>query len=125
MIAAGGTRLDGLVLKITTEAEWLAACESGRLAGSADDARDGFIHLSAPHQLAETAVKHFRGKRGLMLLVIEAATLGDALRWEPSRGGDLFPHLYAPLELASVLWSGPLPLDDDGVPLLPAELIQP
>ncbi len=87
--------------------------------------RDGFIHFSTAAQLEGTLRKHFAGRSGLFLIAIDADRLGDALRWEPSRGGDLFPHLYAPLELASVLWSGPLPLDDDGVPLLPAELIQP
>ncbi len=125
MNSPGGTRRDDLVAKITTEAEWLEACQSGQLAGSADDARDGFIHLSAPHQLAETAAKHFRGKQELMLLVIEAAALGDALRWEVSRGGELFPHLYEPLAVASVLWSGPLALDAEGLPVLPAELALP
>jgi uncharacterized protein (DUF952 family) len=121
----GDPRLDGLVFKITDEATWREACETGSVAGSADDARDGYIHLSAAHQLAGTAAKHFRGRSGLMLLVIDATALGSALRWEASRGGDLFPHLYGPLGMASVLWSGPLALDGDGVPVLPAELARP
>lgn len=125
MARGGGSRLDGLVFKITDEVTWRQACRTGSVEGSADDVRDGYIHLSAAHQLAGTAAKHFRGKPGLMLLVIDAATLGSALRWETSRGGDLFPHLYGPLAIASVLWSGPLALDGDGVPLLPAELALP
>lgn len=118
-------RLQDLVFKIATRDQWDAACRSGHLSGSPDDLRDGFIHLSAAHQLNGTASKHFKGQHGLMLLAVDATQLGDALRWEPSRGGDLFPHLYAPLPMASVLWTVPLPLDAELVPMLPEELIQP
>lgn len=124
MATVDSPRLDGIVFKITDEATWRQACQTGSVDGSADDVRDGYIHLSAAHQLAGTAAKHFRDRAGLMLLAIDAAALGSALKWEASRGGDLFPHLYGPLGLASVLWSGALALDGEGVPVLPAEIAQ-
>lgn len=76
--------------------------------GSADDLRDGFIHLSTRDQLAGTIAKHFSGRRDLVLLAIDPDSLGPKLRWEPSRGGALFPHLYAPLPLAAVIRVEPL-----------------
>ena len=85
------------VFKVATRAAWEDACRRGAFAGSADDRRDGFIHLSVEHQLAGTLARHFRGARDLVLVEFDAAALGSALRWEPSRGGDLFPHLYAEL----------------------------
>jgi uncharacterized protein (DUF952 family) len=72
---------------------------------------DGYVHLSTPTQAPETAAKHFAGEAGLFLLGIEADRLGDALKWEPSRGGALFPHLYRELQLPDVAWALPLPLD--------------
>jgi len=125
MTAAAGPPHDGLVFKIATREQWQEACRHGHLSGSVDDVRDGFIHLSAAHQLMGTAAKHFRNQRGLVLLVIDARQLGSALRWEPSRGGDLFPHLYAPLPMRSVLHSTLLQLDADGVPVLPQEIVAP
>lgn len=111
-----------VIYKICSAGEWAAAREAGRYAGSADDARDGFIHFSTREQLAGTAAKHFRDKRDLLLVTVAASRLGAALRWEPSRGGALFPHLYAPLELTAVSGVRPLPLRDDGVPDIPQDI---
>jgi uncharacterized protein (DUF952 family) len=110
------------VYKIMSEADFAAATREGYFRGSADDLRDGFIHLSAAHQLTGTLATHFAGQEGLVLLAVDAERLGDALRWEPSRNGMTFPHLYAPLDLGAVLWSAPLPLDADGRHSLPKAL---
>ncbi|MGV1014802.1 MAG: DUF952 domain-containing protein [Methyloceanibacter sp.] len=107
------------VYKIMTEAAFEAAMRAGRFQGSADDLRDGFIHLSAAHQLTGTLAAHFAGQADLVLLALDSGRLGDGLKWEPSRGGALFPHLYAPLDLAALLWVEPLPLDADGRHVLP------
>lgn len=111
-----------LVYKICPRGAWEAAVQIGHYAGSEDDLRDGFIHLSAAHQVAATAAKYFRGKDDLVLVGVDAAQVGAALRWEPSRGGDLFPHLYAmlPVDAAGLVVS--LPLGPDGVPCLPEPL---
>ncbi len=82
--------------------------------GSPVDLSDGFIHFSTAAQAVETAAKHFAGQRDLILASVDAATLGDRLKWEPSRGGALFPHLYGELELAAVTRIDPLPLGADG-----------
>ena len=108
-----------LVYKILTEAAFREAGLKGRFAGSADDLRDGFIHLSAGHQLEGTLAKHFAREEGLVLLALDPARLGPDLKWEPSRGGDLFPHLYAPLGLSTVLWCERIRLGEDGVHRLP------
>ena len=102
------------VYKICDEAALHEARSKGRFKGSPDDLRDGFIHLSAGGQLAGTLATDFAGRSGLLLLAVDAEKLGDRLKWEPSRGGDLFPHLYAPLDLAHVLFIEALPLGDDG-----------
>ena len=102
------------VYKICPRKDWAAAEVAGRYKGSADDRRDGFIHLSARHQLETTAAKHFAGEDGLWLLALDADGLGDALRWEPSRGGQLFPHLHRALRRQDVLWARPLPLGAHG-----------
>jgi uncharacterized protein (DUF952 family) len=107
------------VYKVLTEAAFREAERKGHFAGSADDARDGFIHLSAAHQLEGTLAAHFAGQAGLVLLAVDAGRLGESLKWEPSRGGALFPHLYAPLDLAGVLWAETLPLGADGRQILP------
>ncbi|MCC2108816.1 MAG: DUF952 domain-containing protein, partial [Hyphomicrobiales bacterium] len=78
------------------------------------DLADGFIHFSTAAQVAETAAKHFAGQTDLLLVAIDGATLGDALKWEPSRGGALFPHLYAPLDPRAAISVRPLPLGADG-----------
>jgi uncharacterized protein (DUF952 family) len=107
------------VYKILTAAAFSEAERQGHFAGSFDDLRDGFIHLSAAHQLEGTLAKHFAGRDGLMLLALDPERLGPALKWEASRGGDLFPHLYAPLALSAVLWAEPLRLGVDGIHRLP------
>lgn len=106
------------VYKILPRAEWEAARAAGRFEGSAVDLQDGFIHLSTAAQAAETARRHFAGRPGLVVVELEAGDLGPALKWEPSRGGDLFPHLYAPLDPAHALSVRDAPLGDDGVPVL-------
>ena len=107
------------IYKVMTEAAFEQSWRLGRFDGSADDARDGFIHLSAAHQLEGTLATHFTGQDGLMLLAVDAGRLGPDLRWETSRGGASFPHLYAPLDLAAVLWAEPLTLGPGGTHVLP------
>jgi uncharacterized protein (DUF952 family) len=102
------------VYKIMTEAAFEEAMLAGRFEGSRDDRRDGFIHLSAAHQVEATLATHFTGQDDLVLLAFDSAKLGESLRWEISRGGAPFPHLYAPLDLAHVLSVESLPLGDDG-----------
>lgn len=108
-----------LIYKISPRAEWRAAEAAGIFAGAPVDRADGYIHFSAAHQVAETAAKHFRGQPDLVLAAVDAERLGPDLRWEPSRGGDLFPHLYAPLPMAAVVSVVELPLGPDGTPLVP------
>lgn len=98
------------IYKICSAAEWAAAEAAGAYRGSAVDHKDGFIHFSTAEQAEETAARHFAGRDGLVLVAIDPDRLGDALRWEPSRGGALFPHLYAELPLGAVLGVAPLPL---------------
>jgi uncharacterized protein (DUF952 family) len=98
-----------LIYKICSQAEWAVALAAGSYAGSADDLRDGFIHFSTAAQLEATAAKYFAGRTDLMVLAVDAALLGAALRFEPSRGGDLFPHLYGSLPLHAVISSAPYP----------------
>lgn len=105
-----------LVFKIVSSPEWASAVSRGRYDGSADDARDGYIHLSAAHQLAGTAAKYFRGGKDLLVVAFDAEALAPALKWEPSRGGELFPHYYGALPTGQSLWTRPLALDADGVP---------
>ena len=89
-----------MIYKICTAAEWREAEQAGVYRGSAVDHRDGFIHFSTAEQAAETAAKWFAGQRDLVLVAVDADALGDRLKWEPSRGGALFPHLYGELPLA-------------------------
>jgi uncharacterized protein (DUF952 family) len=107
------------IYKICDEGLWAAARKEGFLRGSAVDMRDGFIHFSTAAQLAETAAKHFAGMADLILLAVDADALGPALKWEPSRGGDLFPHLYAPLPLSAVRWAEPVASDAQGRHVIP------
>ncbi|CCJ06154.1 DUF952 domain-containing protein [Methylocystis sp. SC2] len=102
------------VYKIVSQSEWRAAEAAGVFSGAAVDLADGFIHLSAADQVEETAAKYFAGHTELLLVAVDAAALGDALRWEVSRGGALFPHLYAPLPLESVARVHPLLLGANG-----------
>jgi uncharacterized protein (DUF952 family) len=103
-----------LVFKIVAVEEWRAAQAAGVFSGAAVDRADGFIHFSTAEQAEATAAKWFAGRDDLTLVAIDAEALGRDLIWEPSRGGSLFPHLYAPLPMSAVLWSRPLPLGDDG-----------
>lgn len=105
-----------LIYKICSQSEWKLAREAGVYRGSHDDERDGFIHFSLASQLRPTADKHFAGRSDLWLLAVDAEALGPALRYEPSRGGQLFPHLYAALPVAAVLWHAPLPGRDEPWP---------
>ena len=107
-----------LIYKIVPESLWREAVEQGVFSGSPIDQQDGFIHLSTAVQVRDTAAKHFVGVPDLLLVAV--STLGLDLRWEPSRGGDLFPHLYGPLPLTAVHWVKPLPLDADGAHVFPA-----
>src|SRR5215468_7405122 len=102
------------IYKICTAAEWNAAVQAGAFRGSLVDVRDGFIHFSTAEQVAETAAKHFAGQADLVLVAVDADSLGADLKWEPSRGGALFPHLYADLQVRAVSWVKPLPLDSGG-----------
>jgi uncharacterized protein (DUF952 family) len=111
------------IYKVCAAGEWAAAEAAGAYEGSVDDARDGFIHFSTGSQLAATLAKHFAGRADLVLVAVEAGTLGDALKWEPSRGGALFPHLYAALPASAALWTKPLPLDGDGGHVIPVEAL--
>lgn len=99
-----------LIYKIVAMPEWRAAEARGVFDGAAVDLADGFIHFSTAEQVAETAAKHFAGQADLLLVAIEAEKLGAALKWEVSRGGGLFPHLYAPLSFDAVTRVAPLPL---------------
>lgn len=93
---------------------WAAAVAAGRYDGTVDDRRDGFIHFSVADQLPESARRHRARQAGLVLVAVEAALLGERLRWEPSRGGVLFPHLYGPLFPDEAAQVAPLPLGPDG-----------
>jgi uncharacterized protein (DUF952 family) len=107
---------------LATEA-WQRAQAAGSFLGTEHDLRDGFIHFSTAAQVAETAARHYPRQVGLSLLWVSVAALGSALRWEPSRGGALFPHLYGPLPLGAVTRSEPLELDQAGVHALPSDLL--
>lgn len=102
------------IFKITTRADWDAALAAGELKGTAVDLADGYIHFSTADQLAETLDKHYRGATGLVLATIDPDLLPVPLTWEPSRGGQLFPHLYAPLPMSAVTTSRALDARADG-----------
>jgi uncharacterized protein (DUF952 family) len=104
------------IYKIVSRAAWDEAVAQGRFDGAAIDLKDGYIHLSTAAQAQDTARLHFHGQTGLVLVVLPLEALGDALKWEPSRGGQLFPHLYGPLDPALALAVTDLDLDADGAP---------
>jgi uncharacterized protein (DUF952 family) len=108
------------IYKILPRAEWTAAQAAGRFEGSAIDHQDGYIHFSTAAQAKETARRYFVWLKDLVVLEVEGDDLGEALKWETSRGGDLFPHLYAPLAVGDVRAAHEAPLDEDGVPETPA-----
>ena len=101
------------IYKICPRSLWQSAERAGHFIGAPVDQQDGFIHFSTAAQVVETAAKHFAGADDLVLVAVNAKALGDSLKWEPSRGGALFPHLYAPLSLTAVRWVRPLPLGAD------------
>lgn len=105
-----------LIYKICPAALWREAERAGEFAGAGIDLKDGYIHFSAADQVAETAAKHFAGQDDLVLVAVEADALGGMLKWEPSRGGALFPHLYGSLPLSAVRAVRPLTLGADGAP---------
>ena len=108
-----------IIYKICPALLWREAEKAGFFAGAPIDIQDGYLHFSTAEQVRETAAKHFADQSDLLLIAIDADSLGDALRYEPSRGGDLFPHLYAHLPLRSVRWVKPLPLGTDGQHVFP------
>ncbi|ESX04593.1 DUF952 domain-containing protein [Mesorhizobium sp. M0761] len=109
-----------IIYKIAPEALWREAEKNGRFTGAPIDVADGFIHFSTADQARETAAKHFAGQTDLLLIAIDGALLGDPLKYEVSRGGALFPHLYGVLDMNAVLWVKPLPLGADGAHQFPA-----
>jgi uncharacterized protein (DUF952 family) len=98
-----------MLFKITSKPEWQAAVDAGQFTGSALDLKDGYIHLSTAAQTRETARLHFAKQENLLLVAIAEGTVAGALKWEPSRGGQLFPHVYATLDPKAILWAEPLP----------------
>jgi uncharacterized protein (DUF952 family) len=108
-----------LIYKICEASLWRQAEHEGVFRGVAIDLTDGYIHFSTAQQVAETAAKHFAGRRDLVLAAVDAEVLGDGLRYEPARGGALFPHLYGPLLMSAVRWVKPVPLGPDGRHVLP------
>ena len=108
-----------LIYKICPKDMWDAALAAGKFTGAPIDLADGYIHFSTGEQAVETAQKHFAGIEGLVLVAVDAASLGDDLKWEESRGGALFPHLYADLKTSDALWVKPLPIGDDGNHVFP------
>jgi len=101
--------------KLVDRAEWEAARAAGAYAGSAVDLADGYIHMSSAAQLAETARRHYAGRNDLLLVAVDLTVLGEALKWEASRGGDLFPHLFAPLPVSAAREERGLSVDAEGV----------
>ena len=111
-----------LIYKISPGKDWQQAEARGRFSGAPVDLADGFIHFSAAEQVRETAAKHFAGQDGLVLVAVDAEALGEGLKWEPSRGGALFPHLSGELDMSAVRWVRELPLGADGAHLFPEAL---
>lgn len=111
--------MDRIIYKIVPRELWQQARRGGVFRGAAIDLQDGYIHFSTASQALETARRYFSAVEGLLLVAVDAGALGQALRFEPSRGGDLFPHLYADLPLDAVLWEKPLPLGEDGEHVFP------
>ena len=111
-----------MIYKIVPATLWQAAERAGRFQGAGADLADGYIHFSTAAQVHDTAAKHFVGQAGLLLVAVDALALVGVLRWEPSRGGDLFPHLYEDLPMSAVQWAVPLPVGFDGRHAFPASL---
>jgi len=101
-----------LIYKIFRSNEWQALRRDGSTTGAPVDVADGYVHFSTAAQVEETAAKYFAGAEGLMLVAVDATAAGEALKWEPSRGGALFPHLYRRMTMEDVVWAQPLPILD-------------
>ena len=102
------------IYKILRADEWATLCANGQTQGAPIDVADGYVHLSTGTQVAETVSKHFGQVDGLSILALDSDALGEDLKWEPSRGGALFPHLYRDLRLSDVIWQTDLPLGENG-----------
>ena len=113
---------DRLIYHMCKHDDWRAALEIGLYRGSGDDLADGFMHFSTAEQLAESAAKHRAGVADLLLIAVDSASLGPALKWESSRGGQLFPHLYGELDVSRVISALELPLSDDGYHIFPDDI---
>jgi uncharacterized protein (DUF952 family) len=111
-----------IIYKICPAPLWRAAEAAGILTGLPIDREDGYIHFSTAGQLGETLRLHFAGAEGLVVAAVDTERLSGDLRWEPSRGGDLFPHLYGPLPVSAAVWVKPLLLGADGRHILPDPL---
>ncbi len=107
------------IYKIMDKTTWNSAKNIGEFTGSIHDKRDGFIHFSTKEQLAGTLAKHYQGQHELILLAFSANDFGENLKWEPSRDGALFPHLYAPLPTTYVLWEKLLEIAENGTHIIP------
>jgi uncharacterized protein (DUF952 family) len=114
--------MDQIVYKIARQSEWDEAERSGLFTGSPDDKRDGFIHLSSAAQVRATCAIHFAGVRDLLLVAVDTDRLSPFLKWEPSRKGDMFPHLYGPLRLVDVQSVFEIQTDVDGCATFPPEI---
>ena len=110
------------VYKIVRKTEWDKAQETGIFAGSEDDKRDGFIHLSSPSQVRATFARYFSGEDAALLVALETARFGPALKWELSRGGEKFPHLYGELPLTAIESAVPIRRGNDGRPIFPPQI---
>lgn len=111
--------MTGIIYKIVPAPMWQEAVDRGRFDGAPVDLADGFVHFSTGTQVRETAAKHFAGQDGLLLVALDGDALGESLRYEVSRGGALFPHLYGPLDPSLALSVKPLPLGADGRHVFP------
>ncbi len=111
---------DEVIYHMCRADEWAAAQAAGTYGGSSQDRADGFIHFSTRAQIRVSAAKHRQGQDGIVLLAVTTVPLGEALKWESSRGGQLFPHLYGPLPATAVLSAAPLKLGADGLHIFPA-----
>lgn len=108
-----------IIYKIVRAEVWEQACATGIFAGAQIDLKDGFIHFSSAEQVRETAALHFAGQDNLFLVAVDTGALGEDLKWEASRHGQKFPHLYSALTMAHVLWSRPITMAKDGSHILP------
>jgi len=107
------------IYKICSKEEWKIACTTGCFEGAAIDLLDGYIHFSTASQVPQTARLHFKERKGLVLVAVEAKRLGDDLKWEAARGGELFPHLYGTLDVGAATLVSDLPVAADGAHIFP------